>query len=72
MRGKTEETSTNESSSKSDDRTIQSNPYVNTNVDQREQVSRERDSEEPPPPYIADFRAPSKSQPQAENVVQSK
>jgi hypothetical protein len=46
------QTSINESSSNSEHKTLQTNPYENTNVNQQQQVIHEEVSEEPPPAFF--------------------
>lgn len=70
MRGKIEETSINESSSNSNQQTIQSNPYEKRDANEQ-QVIQERVPEVPPPPYVT-VEQPSNPKPRSENVTQSK
>jgi len=70
MRGKIEETPINESSSNSNQETIQSNPYEKRDVSQQ-QSTQERVSEVPPPPYVS-VVPPSNAKPPSGNAAQSK
>ncbi len=64
---KSEETSTS-----SNQQPIQSNPYVNPNINQQQQVTNESRPDGPPPPYVENYQPLTTAKSQNTNPVQSK